>query len=122
MNLKQEIEEIKKTEGYDLLNLQSDFAISIEDLIEDRQIKKKAFAEAIGTKASYVSRVLRGESNLSMKTMVKMARALDCKISITLEEKAEDNFSVYFCGDNVLDIDDTVSIWSSSGNKEASAA
>jgi antitoxin component HigA of HigAB toxin-antitoxin module len=59
-----------------------------EDLVEAMEssgLTRSALAEKIGTSsASYITKILKGETNFTLDSMVKIAHALNCELSIGL--------------------------------------
>ena len=54
----------------------------IDRLIESRQVTRAELGRRIGTSPAYVTKVLRGDTNLTVKTMVSLADALGAKVEI----------------------------------------
>ena len=51
------------------------FALALEDRLRAAGMTYKAFADKLGTTAAYVSKIFRGDSNMTIESMVKLARA-----------------------------------------------
>lgn len=64
-----------------------DIGAEIAGARASRNISQKELAKKLGLDQSDVSKIERGVSNISMKTLRKIADALDCKINIELEPK-----------------------------------
>jgi len=68
---------------------QGEFAVRLHDLMERAGMSQRQLAEKLGKKESYVSRVLSGSANPTLKTMVEFEVALGQDIfSIPYEGKA----------------------------------
>ncbi|KZK74439.1 MAG: hypothetical protein A3K90_08735 [Pelodictyon luteolum] len=68
---------------------QGEFAVRLHDLMERGGMSQRQLAEQLGKKESYVSRVLSGSANPTLKTMVEFEVALGQDIfSIPYEGKA----------------------------------
>lgn len=66
-------------------------AAKILEYLADNDLTQKAFAEQIGCKPQYLGRVLKGKQDLRLSTMLKIQRAMDCKlISVAEESFAEE--------------------------------
>jgi len=76
------IKEVLDTESSDLEALKNRIAQKIEALIERNEMSRAEFAKQLGVSAPYVTKLLRGDSNPSLKTLVKVARACDAEIQI----------------------------------------
>lgn len=59
-----------------------DFAMSVHQLMKNRGIKRSEFAERLGVRRSYVTKVLRGDANLTISSMVKVLRALGASLNL----------------------------------------
>lgn len=62
------------------------FTIQLHDLMEERGISKTELARRLGVSQPYVTRVLKGGDNLTVGTMVKIARAVGASLQISLQE------------------------------------
>ena len=51
-------------------------------------VTRSALAGMIGTSPAYITQILRGETNITLDTMVKIAHALDCEVSVQLSPSA----------------------------------
>ena len=87
--LRTKLDAAKKTDSYWMGVAKLDFALAIE-----RQRKKigKSYADvaaAIETSPAYISKVFRGDANLTIESMVKLARSLGCNLDLELRDIAE---------------------------------
>src|SRR5215210_2821538 len=71
-----------------------DFTGDIDRLVEERDMTRAELAERIGTSAAYVSKVLRGETNLTVKTMVSLADASEADIRISIVDRRSEHLTV----------------------------
>jgi transcriptional regulator with XRE-family HTH domain len=53
--------------------------------MERRQISRAELAQSIGTSQPYISKVLKGNVNFTLSSMVKLSRALGLRVRIRLE-------------------------------------
>lgn len=67
--------------------LRHQFASSILAALAEQGMSQKEYAEKAGVSAGYVSRVLAGNENLSLRTLVKMARVLDLDLDLRVYPK-----------------------------------
>lgn len=61
-----------------------------EDLIacmKSSGLTRTALAEKIGSSPAYITKILRGETNFTLDSMVKIATALDCELTIGLSPR-----------------------------------
>ncbi|MFY2610514.1 MULTISPECIES: helix-turn-helix domain-containing protein [Achromobacter] len=71
----------------DAEDLKLDFALSLERAMEHRSVSKAAFARLTGVSQARISKVLRGDTNLTIESMVALAKALDQKVHIHMASK-----------------------------------
>jgi transcriptional regulator with XRE-family HTH domain len=62
-----------------------DFTIDLDELLKHKSLTRARLARKLGTSDAYVSQVLSGQRNLTIKTMATFAHALDCRLRIQLE-------------------------------------
>ena len=65
--------------------------LAVRDFTEELLVKlgerpRAALAEAAGVSPAYITKVLRGDENLTVQTMVKLALALDAKVRIHIAD------------------------------------
>ena len=65
-------------------HLSAVFLAQIYDQMLAQGISSAAMAERLGATRSYVTRLFRGSTNLSVQTMVKLAQAVDGQVQIDL--------------------------------------
>lgn len=68
-----------------------EFTSEIDRLMEARKVTRAELGRRIGSSAAYVTKVLRGESNLTVKTMVSLADALGARVDIVVWDAALDS-------------------------------
>jgi transcriptional regulator with XRE-family HTH domain len=54
-----------------------DFALCVERRMKHLGLSKAALAQRLATSPAYVTKILRGDANLTIKTMVELAHAVD---------------------------------------------
>ena len=82
--LKAKAEQARQTHAYRAEGASIRFTEELLAAMKARDITRTALAEKIGTSPAYVTKILRGDTNFTLDSMVKMAHALDCEISIQL--------------------------------------
>lgn len=75
---------VRKTFAYSKAKLISDFTESFSSMMGRRGVNRAELARRIDVKPTYVTRILRGSTNFTFETMVKIANALDCSIDVRL--------------------------------------
>lgn len=79
---------LRKSERYAVEATKIAFASAIEQKLSIQGMNKKSLADGMGTSAAYITQVLRGDANLTIESMVKLARAANCDLHIHLSHKA----------------------------------
>ena len=92
MNHKQSnvLDSFRGTLDYELANVEMDFTDSLEALIQRRGVSKSELARRIDTSPAYITKILRGSTNFTLETMVKLVRALEGELHVRACAK-EDN-------------------------------
>lgn len=71
----------------DLDDFKIDFAVAVERALEHTDKRRVELAADLGVTPSRITKVLSGESNLTMEMMHRIAEALDHKVQIHLSPK-----------------------------------
>lgn len=83
--LKTFLDESAQTDSYWVEVAKLEFSLSLEKQRAAKKMSLGAIAKKIGTSAAYISKIFRGDSNMTIETMVKLARAtgghLDIKVA-----------------------------------------
>lgn len=82
------LERAKKTDVYWVTRAKLDFSQALDVRRRRLQISYAAIAEKIGSSAPYVSKVFRGDSNLTIESMVKLAHATGGRLDIRIVDAA----------------------------------
>ena len=64
-----------------------DFAKALEQRRKYNQIQYSVIANKLSTSAAYISKVFRGDTNLTIESMVKLARATGGRIEINIVDE-----------------------------------
>lgn len=78
------LERAQSSDSYWVEQAKFDFAVALEQRRRAANMTGAGMAEKIGTSAAYISKVLRGDSNFTIETMVKLARATGGQLDIRL--------------------------------------
>lgn len=65
-----------------------EFAVAIDSAIKDANLTRKEVAERLSTSPAWVTKVLRGDINLTIDSMVKLSAAVGHEVHIKLAKKA----------------------------------
>lgn len=66
-----------------------DFMISVHSIMTKEKISKSELSENIGCSAAYITKILKGDANFTIETMVKISKALNTKLCIHLSDPHE---------------------------------
>lgn len=70
--------------------LMARFLSKIQEVTDERNINRKDLAEMIGTSASYLTQLYRGNKNLNFLTLAKIQNALDIEFEVSLKGENKD--------------------------------
>lgn len=76
--------ERKKTDAYWVESAKLDFAMKLEKQIRLAGLSYASLAQKLGTSAAYISKVFRGDTNMTIESMVKLSRATGARLNIEL--------------------------------------
>lgn len=79
----------KKTLGYQVESAKQDFMISMHSFMKTKDISKSQLATAIGCSQPYITKILKGDANFTIETMVKISHALNAKLCIQMTQPHE---------------------------------
>lgn len=65
-----------------------EFAFNIDQAIVEQRSTRKEIAEKVGTSPAWITKVLRGDANLTIESMAKLADAVGKILSVELKNKA----------------------------------
>ncbi|MCK9468237.1 MAG: helix-turn-helix domain-containing protein [Porticoccaceae bacterium] len=64
------------------------FAVSVDRQLASQKVNRAGLAERLKKSAAYITKLLRGDENLTIASMVRIARALNCELHIHMAPKA----------------------------------
>ena len=74
-----------------------EFTESLVSRMEELKVSKSDLAGRLKCKPSYITKVLRGGTNFTLESMVKLATVLECELRIKLVPKlAEENWKPWY--------------------------
>jgi len=77
-------ETIAKQDHYHVESVKTDVGFALRALLENSELSKATFAKKIGKSAAYISKIFRGDVNFTIESMVRLARALDGEVKISI--------------------------------------
>ncbi|SOD15991.1 helix-turn-helix domain-containing protein [Nitrosomonas ureae] len=82
--LRSRLEQLKETDEYWISSLKLDFALAIEEKRRETGKSYTELARSLKTSNAYISKVFSGDANFTIDSMVRIARALNCNLNVTL--------------------------------------
>lgn len=68
--------------------LKLEFASSVDRAINAQGLSRKKVAEKVGASSAWITKVLRGDANLTIESMAKLAEAVGYSLHLELKHKA----------------------------------
>lgn len=87
--LKSLLQEVVKDDAYWVERAKLDFATGLEKQRRSAGMSYKDVADRIRSSAAYISKVFRGDSNLTIESMVKLARASGGCLEVRVVSEAD---------------------------------
>lgn len=69
------------------LEAKLDVAVEVERIMIQNGLSRAQLAKTMGTSAPYISKILQGDANLSIESLVKIATALNTQLDICFRAK-----------------------------------
>lgn len=82
--LKAKADQARTSHAYHAEGASIRFTEAVIARMESCGITRTDLAEKIGTSPAYVTKILRGDTNFTLESMVKIAQALDCEMDFEL--------------------------------------
>jgi transcriptional regulator with XRE-family HTH domain len=79
MNFEELVAELKGSEAYDKEVLRSEISDQISRLMDSEHISNAELARRLGKSRAYVTKILQGNANFTLDSLVQIARVLGCK-------------------------------------------
>jgi transcriptional regulator with XRE-family HTH domain len=73
---------LEQSELYAIEEAKFDISEVISGLMQEQEISKTELAGRIQTSLPYITKILRGNVNFTVESLVKIARALDCTLNV----------------------------------------
>lgn len=83
-DLKAKAEAARQSHAYHAEGASIRFTEDLVAIMKSRGLTRTALAEKIGTSPAYVTKILRGDTNFTLDSMVRIAQALGCEIDLIL--------------------------------------
>ncbi len=80
----------KGNDTYWIERAKLDFSMALENQRRGAGMTYAAIAKKIGTSAAYITKVFRGDANLTIESMVKLARSTGGRVNIQIVDEQAD--------------------------------
>lgn len=88
MTFTDRLEQAKQRDSYWAEQVKIDFAIDLERLMDRQNLRKSDLAVRMATSSAHISKVLRGDANLTIDSMVRLVRAAGGTLHIHIAPQA----------------------------------
>ena len=79
--------ELENRDDYHVTGMKIEIAEQIYLLMKKKKVNKAELARKLGKNRAYVTRILKGDTNFTIETIVKIGRRLDAEWQFNLVEK-----------------------------------
>lgn len=87
--------EAENRDEYHVAGLKIEIAEQIYEMMEKKHVTQSDLARRLGKNRAYISKILKGTTNFTVETLVKIARRLDATWDFQLSEAKEKEGRVY---------------------------
>jgi transcriptional regulator with XRE-family HTH domain len=77
------VHRLEQSEIYDLEGAKFDISEHIFSVMERQRVSKAKLAKLLGKSRPYVTKILQGNANFTLESLVRIARALECKLDLS---------------------------------------
>lgn len=88
--LKEHFEKDRRTLDFKLEDAIIDFTEQIAFLMDKENISKAELSRRLDTSNAFITKILRGDNNFTLKTMISLAQALDADFKINITPSKEE--------------------------------
>lgn len=83
------VQKARQHESYWVEAALYDFTETVCGLLEDSGMTRTELAQKLGVTSAYITKLLRGDANVTIKTMVRLARVFGRQLQIALPQQQE---------------------------------
>jgi transcriptional regulator with XRE-family HTH domain len=87
MDFKDFVRSVKRSESYDKEVARAEISDQIDRLMSLQKVSRSELASRLGKSRAYVTKILQGNVNFTIDSMVQIARALNCRYTPVLLPK-----------------------------------
>lgn len=86
-SFKELLSEAKERDTYWAASIILDFTEGLHKLMEDNQVSRSDLARRLGVSPAYITKVLRGNVNFTVDSMVRLVRAVGGEVHVQVAPK-----------------------------------
>ena len=94
-SFKELFDQAKGRDTYWVASLILDFTEGLHKIMESNGVSRSELARRLGVSPAYVTKVLRGNVNFTLDSMVRLARAAGGEVSLQIAPKAQKRNAFY---------------------------
>jgi transcriptional regulator with XRE-family HTH domain len=95
-SFKELFDQAKERDTYWVASLILDFTEGLHRMMEVNGVSRSELARRLGVSPAYVTKVLRGNVNFTLDSMVRLARAAGGEVSLQVAPKAQKKRNDYY--------------------------
>ena len=88
-SFKELFDQAKRRDTYWVSSLILDFTEGLHKMMEANEVSRSELARRLGVSPAYITKVLRGNVNFTLDSMVRLARAAGGEVSLQVAPKAQ---------------------------------
>lgn len=81
------IDDVEETDEYHIEGLKLEITEQIFQAMEDKKVSQSELARRLGKNRAFISKILQGKNNFTLKTLVLIARKLGMEWEMKLRDK-----------------------------------
>jgi len=86
---------IREGLSYKQEKVKLDFTVQLQELMEKKGINKAQLARSVGKSGPYITKIMKGECNFTIESMVELADAIDGKLELHVVPREEEIVAWY---------------------------
>jgi len=88
-SFKELFDQVKRRDTYWVASLILDFTEGLHKMMEVNEVSRSELARRLGVSPAYITKVLRGNVNFTLDSMVRLVRAAGGEVSLQVAPKAQ---------------------------------
>lgn len=97
-DLQAALEQLRQTETYDKENVRHEISEQIHEAMVREEVKPAELARRLGKSRAYVTKILQGNANFTIDSLVQIARALGYRYAPVFVSKSASDEAIYQTG------------------------